>query len=464
MPDDRSPYNQRIAILPGDPRIAYRPGSVLVEDRGRGALEALAGAPPAPVFDPELSPIGQWHIAHDVADAPSVAEQLVRQGFLAHLDVVYFANGCPDGCAGKACPPHPALATWLAANPWSANPWSANPWSANPWSANPWSANPWSANPWSANPWSANPWSANPEALNIVATGKSPTSSAMPASARALPDRPKVAKKSLVLGVLDSGLAGGPDNADKQRPTLLGTGKASLERISGQLDEPSQPIAGKQADNFLDPVAGHGTFIAGIIEQLTPGCTIRVERVFEPEGDVDVSTLATGLLTLMQHQPQIVNFSFAGTGHAAMFELLVEHYATEHEVVFVGSAGNEGTCVEQFPAALPTVVAVGALGPCGPAPWSNYGCWVNACAPGTDLVSAFFAKFDGALPPINGMDADEFEQWATWSGTSFAAPVVVAALAREIATTGCPATQAVDRVIRAPHLARLPYLGTIVNF
>lgn len=40
----------------------------------------------------------------------------------------------------------------------------------------------------------------------------------------------------------------------------------------------------------------------------------------------------------------------------------------------------------------------------------------------------------------------------------------VAALAREMATTGCPATEAVERVIRAPHLARLPDMGTIVNF
>ena len=50
------------------------------------------------------------------------------------------------------------------------------------------------------------------------------------------------------------------------------------------------------------------------------------------------------------------------------------------------------------------------------------------------------------------------------SGTSFAAPVVVAALAPEMVTTSCSATEAVERVVRAPHLARLPYMGTIVNY
>ncbi len=130
----------------------------------------------------------------------------------------------------------------------------------------------------------------------------------------------------------------------------------------------------------------------------------------------------------------------------------------------MAAAGNEGSCVEQYPAALSSVIGVAALGPTGPAEWSNYGPWVDACAPGTDLVSSFFARFDGDLPRINGIDADDFDEWATWNGTSFAAPVVVAALAREMVTTGCNAADAVDRVVRAPHLARLPYRGTVVNY
>ena len=70
----------------------------------------------------------------------------------------------------------------------------------------------------------------------------------------------------------------------------------------------------------------------------------------------------------------------------------------------------------------------------------------------------------GRFSGILGIDSDDFDEWATWTGTSFAAPVVVAALAREMATTNCSAADAVDRVIRAPHLARLPNMGTIVNF
>jgi hypothetical protein len=464
------PYRDRIAILPGDPPIAYRPGVLLVDE----ATHDEIGRGGTPIFDEEPGdgedeggevdgpPFGQWYRFDKVPDAPHQVQELTRQGGTAQLDIVYFAND--SDCCG--CPPHPALAAEIAADMWGANPWKANPWKANPWKANPWKANPWKANPWKANPWKANPWKANAEALNLVATGKPPTSSVMPAPFRLLPDRAAASSNSVVIGVLDSGLAGGPDNADGYRPALLGDDSPSLVRISGELDVPSRPIGGHPADNYLDPVAGHGTFIAGIIEQLTPGCTIRVDHVFEPEGDVDVSTLAAALQRLMSanRQTAIVNLSFGGTGREVMFEKVIRHYHERKGAVFVAAAGNEGSCVEQYPAALPSVIGVAALGPTGPAPWSNYGQWVDACAPGTDIVSSFFSHFDGDLPRINGIDSDDFDQWATWSGTSFAAPVVVAALAREMATTGCSSVEAVERVLHAPHLAGLPYMGTIVNY
>jgi subtilisin family serine protease len=118
-----------------------------------------------------------------------------------------------------------------------------------------------------------------------------------------------------------------------------------------------------------------------------------------------------------------------------------------------------------FPACLPDVVAVAALDPYGPAAYTNFGPWVDACAPGTDLVSAFF-RFDGDMevPPMPGsVDPDEFDHWARWTGTSFAAPVVAAALAREMTLTGAKARDAVARIITSEGLFRLPGLGTVVN-
>ena len=448
-PAARTPYRDRIAILPGDPPVAYRPGVVIVDDAARIELEQ-EGTPIFVSTDPGQSeaesPIGQRYLV-EVANPPATVADLRSRGLEAELDIVWFASGDCDCCG---CPPHPAMAAELVAEGWGANPWRANPWRANPWRANP---------------WRANPWRAHASQMNIVATGRPPTSSVMPAPFRALPLRPPYPSNDVTIGVLDSGLAGGATNADQMRPALLGNDKVSLQRITGHGDLPSEPIGKYSVDRYLDPVAGHGTFIAGIIEQLTPGCAISIRKVFQPEGDVSVSTLAPELWKLMiTSMPNIVNLSFGGTGRSTTFETLIRHYHGQHGVVFVGAAGNEGSCVEQYPAALPTVIGVAALGPDGPAPWSNYGSWVDACAPGTDIVSSFFAKFDGATPPINGVDSDDFEQWATWSGTSFAAPVVVAALAREMITGQCTAVEAVERLVRAPHLARLPLMGTVVNY
>ena len=97
------------------------------------------------------------------------------------------------------------------------------------------------------------------------------------------------------------------------------------------------------------------------------------------------------------------------------------------------------------------------------APFSNYGPWVRACAPGVDLVSTFFAGWNGDAPCDADGDPDDYTGWACWSGTSFAAPVVVGALAREMATGVDPPTEAVARLIDNPALLRIPGLGTVVN-
>ncbi len=88
----------------------------------------------------------------------------------------------------------------------------------------------------------------------------------------------------------------------------------------------------------------------------------------------------------------------------------------------------------------------------------------RAAAPGVDVVSRFFVPKRGRADtlPTDGDDA-HFDGWASWSGTSFAAPNVVAALAARMILTGCTATEAVAAVVDDVHLLRWPGLGTIVN-
>jgi subtilisin family serine protease len=222
-------------------------------------------------------------------------------------------------------------------------------------------------------------------------------------------------------------------------------------------------------DGRLDPVAGHGTFIAGIVSRLAPGCRVIVHPVLTGFGDGRESVVAS-VLRSYAGRVDLVNLSF-GT-YTPYLPLAVaravravqrgigrlqEEGAPPRPAVVVASAGNDGTWVAPFPAVLPDVVAVAALGPAGPAWFSNYGPWVRACAPGVEVVSTFFldTKTDDGRP---------FDGWACWSGTSFAAPVVVGALARTMIISGLTdPRRAVRRVIDAPGLLRLPCHGTVVN-
>ena len=447
----------RVAFAPGPEPFAYRPGEVIVGGE-QDADVALArfpelGETEAIFGDVDSGMPGQAFRLRGDVDPVDVVHELRLEGVVAQPNHVLLAHACGCGCCG----PHPAErwrhgpamgANPWSANPWSANPWSANPWSANPWSANPWSANPWSANPWSANPWSANPWSANPAAAALQATGVR-RSSARPAAGPTLPPREPLAGRAPRIAILDTGLA---DEAF--RPAALG-------KVAAPPSEWETPD--EDRDTWLDPAAGHGTYIAGLIEQLAPGCDIVVGRVLTGYGDGDEVAVASAILALAG-QVDVFNLSFGGYAmeHMQLLDTVMRRVRRAGAVV-VASAGNEGTCRPTYPAAIPGVVGVGALGPDGPAPFTNYGSWVRACAPGVDLVSTFFSPFKGPQPKAAGTDPDDFDGWASWSGTSFAGPVVVAALAREMACYGVTAADAVKRVVDAPGLLRIPDLGTVVN-
>jgi hypothetical protein len=80
-----------------------------------------------------------------------------------------------------------------------------------------------------------------------------------------------------------------------------------------------------------------------------------------------------------------------------------------------------------------------------------------------EVVSTFF-NFRGAHPAQVGADIDEFDGWAVWSGTSFAAPRVVAAMAEHMRTPGATvsAHKAVREVIDEADGDRITLLGKVV--
>ena len=197
-------------------------------------------------------------------------------------------------------------------------------------------------------------------------------------------------------------------------------------------------------------------------------------RLFAGNGIADEWNLRDRLLEVAAQSPppHLVVLSLSGYSGPLGAPALADGIRAVQQggTVVVGIRGErQASCRPTIPASLLGVVSVAGIGPAGPAPFSNYGPWVRACAPAVDLVSTFFDRLSPANPALS--DLDDFKGWARWSGTSFAAPAVAAALLRELLVLGEAAARpanggpaaAAARVVDEPALFRLPGLGTVVN-
>ncbi|MEV6597656.1 S8/S53 family peptidase [Actinoplanes sp. NPDC051346] len=190
--------------------------------------------------------------------------------------------------------------------------------------------------------------------------------------------------------------------------------------------------------NRIDWFAGHGTFAAGIVRQIAPDCEVVVYRFTGPDGLGTDEAAADMLIRAADDaagRRLIINASFGapavdGVAPLAMREAVEYINATYPKALIVASAGNDGADLPLYPAAYPGVKAVGALNAdLSPAVFSNRGSWVHCSTVGVGVVSTFV---EGLLPPEEDMGDDigfGSDAWATWSGTSFSAPQISAAVA-----------------------------------
>lgn len=174
-------------------------------------------------------------------------------------------------------------------------------------------------------------------------------------------------------------------------------------------------------DGRTDP-NGHGTHVAGIIaaavdgsgtEGLAPDVKILPVRVLDREGSGDDAVIAQGILWAVRNGAQVINLSLGGTDRDPLLADAVERAVTGG-VIVVAAAGNTGESGDvMYPAAHPTVLAVGATGPDDrTAIFSTRGDYVDIAAPGSMILSTFPGS-----------------QYRYESGTSMAAPFVSAAAA-----------------------------------
>jgi Subtilase family len=205
------------------------------------------------------------------------------------------------------------------------------------------------------------------------------------------------------------------------------SGQSALAQVV-QPDADDIDLLDINGDGILDTEAGHGTFICGLVAQVAPSLIIDPGRVLDPTG---VGTDFSIALELLETTAPVINLSLGGYTDDDLappaLEAVLESLGPDR--VVVAAAGNHASDRPFWPAAFKHVTSVGALDTRNPAAvtracFSNFGSWVDVWAPGVNLASTYV---DG-----HWLTSDEdvtFAGWASWSGTSFAAPLVAAEIA-----------------------------------
>jgi hypothetical protein len=192
-----------------------------------------------------------------------------------------------------------------------------------------------------------------------------------------------------------------------------------------------------RGDGLLDLSAGHGSFVAGTVEQVAPAATIVVYRAVDTEGMGKSDDIANALVRAAQDGADIINLSLGvqtvDNLPPLAFTTAVDIVQDEWPgVVIVASAGNTGQELPLFPAAMKGVVGVGALqADLTPVAWSNHGFWLDCSSVGVGITSTFVEGNESHTE--NGQVVTEHfgpNSWALWSGTSFSAPQIAGGVAQ----------------------------------
>ncbi len=214
-----------------------------------------------------------------------------------------------------------------------------------------------------------------------------------------------------IVAVVDTGVTVVPD--------LEGT--RVLKGASFVPDEPT-----------VDDANGHGTHVAGTIAQTTnnglgvagvaPEATILPIKTLSARGGGQSHWVAAAIDEAADQGADIINLSLGGPYSAVIANAVQK--AQDRGVLVIAAAGNTGRQGVGYPAALPGVLAVSAVGPDdGLAFYSSWGEQVALSAPGGDTRVEDGGILQDTVSPGGGHAFKAFQ------GTSMATPHVSGAAA-----------------------------------
>jgi membrane-anchored mycosin MYCP len=242
------------------------------------------------------------------------------------------------------------------------------------------------------------------------------------------------------LSALTSGPTLAPDTSLGRgvRVGVLDTKVALHPDLAGHFrTDPSRVLA--QGNETHEAWEGHATFVAGLIARQAPAATIIVKSVLLRDGRATVWETARAIVDLDAEHLDVLNLSLGCRTTDGLPPLVLRRAIdrVRRRCVVVASAGNHGQtdycCRPTWPAALPGVIAVGALA--GPPPsqeladFSPKLPWVDVLAQGFAVESTYLHGDVTVLDDAGAEVPKHFDGFARWSGTSFAAATVTGAIA-----------------------------------
>jgi subtilisin family serine protease len=252
------------------------------------------------------------------------------------------------------------------------------------------------------------------------------------------------------VAVLDTGV-------DRQHPALAGKLLPGFDFVDFDSD-PSE--VGSVANRSF----GHGTHVAGLVALVAPGARIMPLRILDADGVGNAWVLSEAMLFAADPDgnpdtddgAHVINLSLSSVAKTDLFKTVEKLVSCRKDgdddddaepslsdkarcsgfggAVVIAAAGNDGSDkIHRYPAAETSsaLLSVGASDTRGwLARFSNFGGWVKLAAPG-----------DGVTSTVPGGG------YATWSGTSMAAPLASGAAALLRATDwSLPADRLVKRL------------------
>lgn len=222
--------------------------------------------------------------------------------------------------------------------------------------------------------------------------------------------------------------------------TVIGIVDTGIAQTHSDLD--AKIVAGYdyvQNDSNPEDGNGHGTHVAGTSAAETnnttsgagmcPGCKLMGVRVLDANGSGSLDNVALGIRYAADRGVKVINLSLGGPGSTTLQSAV--DYAWGKGVFLACAAGNDGTSstASAYPGAYGNCFAVASTTSTDAiSSFSNYGTWVEAAAPGSNIYSTWLS---------NGYN--------TISGTSMATPHV-AGLAGLLASQGLTNAQIRDRI------------------